>query len=712
MTDTGFWNTAARELNRACVLTGGEEERWQLARERVTEIADEMSVEEPYRSFFTREAAFLSSMYERMDQVSDGSLYDLTLDELRVANHADYEDILPENYGKSFGNPTFAASVFGRDMGQLISFLYMECRGAVVWAYEARRWDMLVTTELFLEIYRQFEDFSASGTQPSSADAVRRVRETLCSWCRDYCMDFMDQRTREALDPGVSFAADLIMNGDLTDLRSLYFFGEYVTPDEERLSSFLSSLPQEEVARMAGTFTNGYRLGFEAEHKDMSKKRTVNIRYRTGFEQVVRQAVLQFADMGLESVIYRSATHAVNRRQHLRIGYYGAIPNPQFEYDHRNDAAVFLDDAFVSDKLRALQCAYEHYRNLAFVHGGPAVMDVFGEKAFAPAACPDAIQMTPDAQRQQVRYNNEAGQITNRFIKGEDRSFTIIAWPVTAIGEKFEEIFHATEEINNLDYRTYQRIQQKIIDVLDTGTSVHVKGMNGNTTDITVALHELTDPSKQTNFENCVADVNIPVGEVFTSPRLKGTTGTLFVSRVYLEELHYENLRIEVKDGLVTGYGCTNFDSEEENRRYIQENILYHHPTVPVGEFAIGTNTTAYRMAQKYNIASKLPILIAEKMGPHFAFGDTCYSWQEDLKVYNPDGKEIIARDNEVSIMRKKDISAAYFGCHTDITIPYEELGLIEVVRPDGTAVPIIEKGRFVLPGTEELNRPLDAATQ
>lgn len=80
-------------------------------------------------------------------------------------------------------------------------------------------------------------------------------------------------------------------------------------------------------------------------------------------------------------------------------------------------------------------------------------------------------------------------------------------------------------------------------------------------------------------------------------------------------------------------------------------------------------------MAQKYQIADKLPILIAEKMGPHFAVGDTCYSWAEDTSVYNPDGKEIIARDNEVSILRKEDPSRAYFGCHTDITIPYEELG-------------------------------------
>ena len=62
-----------------------------------------------------------------------------------------------------------------------------------------------------------------------------------------------------------------------------------------------------------------------------------------------------------------------------------------------------------------------------------------------------------------------------------------------------------------------------------------------------------------------------------------------------------------------------------------------------MGEFAIGTNTTAYCMARKYDIAAKLPILIAEKTGPHFAVGDTCYSHEEDMVTYNPDGKQIVA---------------------------------------------------------------------
>ena len=158
---------------------------------------------------------------------------------------------------------------------------------------------------------------------------------------------------------------------------------------------------------------------------------------------------------------------------------------------------------------------------------------------------------------------------------------------------------------------------------------------------------------------------------------------------------------------MVESYTCTNFKDEAENKKYIRDNVLKHHDTLPMGEFAIGTNTTAYVTAKKYGIEDKMPILIAEKMGPHFAVGDTCYSHAEEVKVYNPDGKEIVARDNEVAALRSVNPSKAYFNCHTDITIPYDELAELTAVKKDGGRIPIIANGRFVLHGTEELNEPL-----
>ena len=113
-------------------------------------------------------------------------------------------------------------------------------------------------------------------------------------------------------------------------------------------------------------------------------------------------------------------------------------------------------------------------------------------------------------------------------------------------------------------------------------------------------------------------------------------------------------------------------------------------------------------MARKWGIEDKLPILIAEKTGPHFAVGDTCYSQAEDVAVYNPDGKEIVAKENEKSRLRHTDSSKAYFNCHTDITLPFDELGELTAVRKDGVRIPLILQGRFVLPGSEALNRPLE----
>ena len=103
-----------------------------------------------------------------------------------------------------------------------------------------------------------------------------------------------------------------------------------------------------------------------------------------------------------------------------------------------------------------------------------------------------------------------------------------------------------------------------------------------------------------------------------------------------------------------------------------------------------------------------MPILIAEKTGPHFAVGDTCYSHEEDVDTFNPDSKRIVAKENTCSAKRKDDPQAAYFNCHTDITIPYDELGSLCAVTKENEEIAILKDGRFVLKGLEALNVPLD----
>ena len=671
------------------------QERFSLMRERISEIQKEELVKEPYRDFFRKTGDFILEICQIHDKIREGWLEKASMEELEENNRKMYGDILPEHYEESYGNPDYAQKILGRDFGQLLSFLYTEVRDMIVFAYEDMLFDMTVTMELFVQIYNLFEDPEVS---------PKDVKDAIYWYVSDYSDEMVGHRIRGCVDPSLDFAVKIICESDLTDLRYLYKYGEYISENELSMASFLNTLPEEEIQAMARTYTEGYRIGFIQGRKDITKKKTVNIRFQLGFERMVKAAIEQFREMGLAPVIYRSAVHSVNKKQGNRQGYYGAIPNRQFDYDHKDDAALYLDHEFVQRKLRVLQVSYEQVKELANGLGGPACIETFGEKPFVPVSRKEACTLSTHQQKLQVSYDNEAGQIVNRYIKGEERSFTIIAYPVKEIGENFEEIFRETVKINTLDNKLYEKIQQNIIEALDKGEYVRIKGKGGNQTDLRVHLHHLDNPEKQTNFENCVADVNIPVGEVFTSPVLRETEGVLFVSKVFLNGLEYQDLKIRFQDGKIVEYTCGNFQNEEENQNFIKENILYHHDTLPLGEFAIGTNTTAYVMAQKYQIGHLLPILIAEKMGPHFAVGDTCYSWSEDTPVYNPDGREIIARDNEVSIQRKQDVSKAYFGCHTDITIPYDELDSIWVETLDGSEIYIIRDGRFVLPGTEPLN--------
>ena len=425
---------------------------------------------------------------------------------------------------------------------------------------------------------------------------------------------------------------------------------------------------------------------------------------------MIRAAILQFEQMGLRPICYRYAANRINRRLIHRIGYSSSVPNRQLEYDHRMDEALFMDKKLMERKLEVLRQAYKNMAHEASVYAGPAVVEVFGENPFEPENSELNPVLDKKQQEAAISYRTMSSQIVNEYIAQDQCSFTIIAYPVPEIGDRYRDIFRDTVRINTLDNDMFRAIHQSMIDELDKADHVRVVGQGANVTDMTVMMHEMKDPSNETNFENCVADVNIPVGEVFTSPKLTGTHGILNVSEVFLDGLKYVNLRLTFEDGKIADYTCDNYPDTEKNKAYIKENLLGGRDTLPIGEFAIGTNTTAYVMANKYDIVYKLPILIVEKMGPHFAVGDTCYSWSEENVLHNPDGKEIVAKDNECSILRKTDVSKAYFNCHTDITIPYDEIGGIYSVHPDGTEVPIIEKGRFVLPGTEKLNEALNQA--
>lgn len=684
-------------------------ERFELASERVRELAagnicPELS--KGQQEYVLRTARFAVMVMDLAQELAGQSLPETPTVVLEERNHRLYEDITGQNYQQSFADPDYAADRLGLQMGQYLSFLYTELRGMIRYAYECRYTELTVSLEIFLEVYCILECGAVEHT-PEAA-VWDSVKSALYYYVSDYADLFLDTRIGISLDSRFSIIRDIVMKADLTKTDYLYYYGDYVTEDEKITSAYLAKLPEETIRLMADTYIDGYYKGFELAGVDISKKKYVEVIFDFGFERVIREAIARLEADGHEIICTRPAVALINKKGAHIAGCHGQSPNDQMDYDHRYDLGLFLDHSLKERKLSVYRTAYESRKELAASMAGPAVLETFGEALFQPVNKETCTRFTAKQQKLSAALNTESVRIIYQYINGEERSFTIISFPIPAIGPHFEEIFNETIRLNTLDYGKYREIQQKIIDALDKCKYVVVKGIGENQTDLKVFLYQMTDPSKESIFENCLADMNIPLGEVFTSPRLTGTTGRLHVSQVYIDGLRFDNLTFDVEDGMVKSWSCTNFEQEEENQKLVQNMILNGHETLPMGEFAIGTNTVAYRMAKDYQIFDKLKILIAEKTGPHFAFGDTCYSNSEERRVYNPDGKEIVAKENEVSALRKTEPDKAYFGCHTDITLPYDELGQLYGVTETGEEIMIIENGRFVLPGTEELNKALD----
>ena len=666
-------------------------ERYELSKERIEEIITEAEGLGIYGPFFVSVSKYVNGLLDIYEDIKvNGPIGSKSLEELRERNDFLYGEIYAENYKKSYLNPDYAYEILG-EAGGILSAVYAEVFGMIPYVFECDIEELVIRMELLLEVYGNV--LLAEGAPIKEEELC----EILYYYVFDYTEDESLKRINKQLTIDNAYANKIIENYDLSDLRTLYAFGEYVGKSEEETFKAIAALDDKTVETMSRTYTEGFKKGFVVSKKDLSKKKTVNLRYRLGFERVACEAIKQFRAMGLESVIYRAGYDIFSRTGIFKPGYYGGLANPQFDEDHKEDMSLVLDGHLVTRRIEGIKAAYEELKKEAEEWAGPACIEIFGEDSFVPSECIHAARYGAKKQELITDFRRKSAEITNEYIKREERSFTIIAWPVPAIGN-YEEILKEIITVNTLPVDTYQAIQQTLIDTLDKSDYIHIVGCNGNKTDLKVKLYDLNDPAKETKYENCLADVNIPLGEVFTSPVLKGTDGVLHVKEVFLNDLKFKNIELEIKDGKISAYTCTNYEDEKKNKEFIEENLLFYHPTLPMGEAAIGTNTYAYALAKKYDIFNKLPILIAEKMGPHFAFGDTCYSNEESVKVFNPDGKEMIAKEN----------GEAYTYCHTDVTIPYDELGLLEAVDYEGNAVKLIENGKFVLGGCEELNVPLE----
>lgn len=677
-------------------------ERYHDVIERIREIPGEHAVSAAFRAYFTSASEFILDIDRFL------ALPERTPAALQVWNRRLYKEAA-ECYECSYLNPDYAAAQLGA-LGAELSALRMELQGLVFAAFQRDYEDIACVLETFVQVYCMFASAGqerAAGERTEDIPDRKLLRDVLYSYVYDYSEDFLRRKLDAMYIPQRSYGRSVLLEHAFAAPEDLYYFGYYVSETAWKTASFIAGLPEERIDRMAYTWYHGFKEGFRLQGKPYEKKSVIEFCYPAGFERIVKRTAAYFAEDGYDFTIPFRPTHFLTRTPGRTRQLYES-PNLQMDYDHAYDLALVMGDRITARMLEEQRQIFRSYGTEIGRYAGPVVMESFGAAAFEPKNKAGSLRFTPHQAEVYGRCQNSQQLLVHEFVREEERSFTIISWPLPSIGPDFEAIFRETEEVNTLSSDIYRPVQEKLIAALDQAASVRVRG-RGNATDLQIMLHPLTDPSRQSKFENCLSDVNIPLGEVFTSPVLEGTNGLLHVGSVFIEGIRFRDLRIRFAEGRVADYSCGNVSDPEEGRALIRKVIFGEKERLPMGEFAIGTNTRAYHMMQRYGIGAQMPILIAEKTGPHFAVGDTCYSFMEDMHLYNPDGKELVAKDNSCSILRKTAPEKAYFSVHTDITIPYNELDTITAIRPDGTELPLLAGGRFVLPGTELLNEALEA---
>lgn len=277
---------------------------------KINEIQKNCSVEEPYLSYFNEMVVFINDMNDLFEKIAVRDWKTVSPDELREENYKNYQDILPENYEESYANPTYAQKCLDRMYGPMLAYVYMDLRKLIPLTYEQNTEQWMIQCNLFLEIYKEFNEvFIATGKRPTV-----KMLEDIIYWNRtDYFEIKIPRNLDLFLDSLNQWVVNKLMTSDLVDERYLYVFGDYVTENEVRLAKHIAKLPDETIAKMADTFTEGYRMGFVNGNKDLSKKKTVEIYYHLGFDRVIKKAIENFEKMGLSPVIRHGAVDG-NRR--------------------------------------------------------------------------------------------------------------------------------------------------------------------------------------------------------------------------------------------------------------------------------------------------------------------------------------------------------------------------------------------------------------
>lgn len=596
-----------------------------------------------------------------------------------------------KGYETSFTNPRHAVEILGKSAGILFSGLYNALINRHFSAIRQQTETFVLSRQAVLELIDTLGAY-LSGAAPEFDIVVDGVEKSLRRVFQDNTRIGGTDAIRN-LVPEYNRQIRLLEKFDSLGERILWCRPwKYHAEALEVMRSLLDVEP--ELLRVtARELVAGFKRAVSNAGLELNPGDIVNFHFCEGMEPLVCRIIDELRCADVRVVL--TCSPAVR-------------DNHQENYDHRNDHHMALTPDFIEEYAVLMDSVYgEHAPDLSAIKGN-MMCEFFGEDLYNPEQHGVCLPFVADAQK---AFHDRLVSVTVKYMPPGRQSFTVCALPHPHLGPDTPELLRKSLGLLTLPLDVWGPAQERLIETLDRADRVRIVGTRGSRSDMTVTFRNPDDPAKQTVFANVLADLNFPVGEVFTTPALKGTDGTLHIpGTLFFAGLPYKEFTLVYRDGRIADYGCSNFDDPARGRQYIEENLFRKRESLPMGEFAIGTNRILDRMVRDHSIPSqKLSVLLIEKMGPHFAFGDTCFLMREDQDCINPDGRDVVARYNEISEPAEGRTPAdRYFFVHVDVTLPYEYTGTIKAHMRDsgepGEWIDIFRDNEFVLPGMEALN--------
>ncbi|MEK6677206.1 MAG: aminopeptidase [Planctomycetota bacterium] len=197
-------------------------------------------------------------------------------------------------------------------------------------------------------------------------------------------------------------------------------------------------------------------------------------------------------------------------------------------------------------------------------------------------------------------YQDTVWKRVHQEIRVPKTRWVVLRWPSPSMAQQANKSTDAFEkfffDVCTMDYAKMSRAMQPLADRMRKTDKVHIKGPG---TDLAFSIKGIPPIP-------CDGKLNIPDGEVFTSPVKNSINGTLqYNARTIYQGVIHDNVRFEFKEGKIVKATSTN--NEHLNKMLdTDEGARY------IGEFAIGVNP--------YVTEPMLDILFDEKIAGSFHF--------------------------------------------------------------------------------------------